>query len=159
MKLLLDSSVFLKLLLDEPGAEKAQEILENIEECKVCGYVTPLILEEVAFKLVFAKASEQLKTRNIWRIRESLKFDEKLRSTCIEELEKFSRYIEYMLTKGLRAEYVTYDDWKTSIEVARKYGLLPADALHVAVAMRIGANAIASFDENFKRVKEVKTVP
>jgi len=32
MKLFIDSSVFLKLILDEPGADKAQEILEIIEE-------------------------------------------------------------------------------------------------------------------------------
>lgn len=31
MKLFIDSSVFLKLLLDEPGADKAQAILESIE--------------------------------------------------------------------------------------------------------------------------------
>ncbi len=35
MRAYVDSSVFLKLLLDEPGADKAQEILEAIEEGKV----------------------------------------------------------------------------------------------------------------------------
>ncbi|OYT48345.1 MAG: hypothetical protein B6U85_02790 [Desulfurococcales archaeon ex4484_42] len=65
MKLFIDSSVFLKLILDEPGADKAQEILEIIEENKALGYITSLILEEVSFKLVFAKASEVLNTRNI----------------------------------------------------------------------------------------------
>ena len=35
MRLFIDSSVFLKLLLDEPGADKAEEILEVVEESKV----------------------------------------------------------------------------------------------------------------------------
>lgn len=34
MRVFADSSVFLKLLLNEPGADKAQEILEAIEEGK-----------------------------------------------------------------------------------------------------------------------------
>ena len=32
MRIFIDSSIFLKLLLDEPGADKAQEILEMVEE-------------------------------------------------------------------------------------------------------------------------------
>ena len=43
--------------------------------------------------------------------------------------------------------------------VMEKYGLLPADALHVATALRIGVEAVATFDEDFRRVEEVKTVP
>lgn len=45
-----------------------------------------------------------------------------------------------MLTKGLRVEYITYEDWKKSIEIMEKYGLLPADVIHVAVALRVGTN-------------------
>ncbi len=159
MKLFIDSSVFLKLILDEPGADKAQEILEIIEENKALGYITPLILEEVSFKLVFAKASEVLNTRNIWRIRDALKLDEKVRMKCIKVIETFYKYIEYLLTRGLRIEYVTYNDWINSIKIMRNYGLLPADAVHVAVALRVKVNAMASFNEDFKVVKEIKVVP
>ena len=35
MRVLVDASVFLKLLLDEPGADKAQEILEAIEASSI----------------------------------------------------------------------------------------------------------------------------
>jgi len=159
MKLFVDSSVFLKLILDEPGADKAQEILEIIEENKALGYITPLILEEVSFKLVFAKASEVLNTRNIWRIRDALKLDEKVRMKCIKVIETFYKYIEYLLTRGLRVEYVTYNDWINSIKIMRDYGLLPVDAIHVAVALRVKVNAMASFNEDFRVVKEIKVVP
>lgn len=159
MKLFVDSSTFLKLLLDEPGAGKAQEILEAIEENRVIGVVTPIVLEEISFKLIYAKASELLNTKNIWEIREALRLDEKLRSECIKTLRSFYNYVEYLLRKGLRVEYVTYDDWCNAISIVEKYGLLPADAIHVAVALRVKTNAIASFDKDFKVVKEIKVIP
>jgi len=49
----IDSSVFLVLYLDEPGAGDAKEILENVETNKVEGVITPLVLEEVTFKVIF----------------------------------------------------------------------------------------------------------
>lgn len=159
MRVLVDASVFLKLLLDEPGADKAQEILEAIEASRILGYITPLILEEVAFKLVYAKASEVLDTRDIWRIREALRFGDRVRRECMSTLRKFQEYIEYMLARGLRVEHVSYEDWARALDLMERYGLLPADALHLAVATRIGAEAIASFDEDFRYISGLNVIP
>lgn len=158
-RLFIDASVFLKLLLDEPGADEAQRILESVERGVVVGYVTPMVLEEVAFKLLYARASELLSTRNIWRIREALKSDENVRRECVGVLGKFYWYIEYMTAKGLRVEYVAYEDWRRALHFIEKYGLLPADAIHLAVALRVGAKAIATFDEDFKKVEELQVIP
>ncbi|MEM3745651.1 MAG: hypothetical protein QW323_04060 [Candidatus Bathyarchaeia archaeon] len=53
-------SVFLKLVLGEPGAERAKEILELVEDNKIIGYITPLTLEEVTFKVMIAQASSAI---------------------------------------------------------------------------------------------------
>ncbi len=159
MKLFVDSSVFLKLLLDEPGADQAQTILEMIEEGKVIGYTTPLVLEEVSFKLIYAKASEVLGTKNIWKIREALRVDGKTRVECGKVLKEFHKYVEHLTYRNLRVEPVTYSDWQNAADITVKYGLLPADAIHVAVALRLGAKAIATFDEDFRGIKEIKIVP
>jgi len=45
------------------------------------------------------------------------------------------------------------------MEIINKYGLLPADAIHLAVALRLKVNVMATFDEDFKYVKELKTIP
>jgi len=159
MRIFIDSSIFLKLLFDEPGADKAREILEMVEYGKVLGYVTPMILEEVSFKLVFAKVSELLNTKSIWRIREALKLDEMVRNECVKLLREFHSYIEFMLSRGLRVEYVMYDDWLNALDFIGRYGLLPADAIHLAVALRVKARAIATFDEDFRVVKEINVIP
>ncbi|MCD6509611.1 MAG: PIN domain-containing protein [Thermoprotei archaeon] len=52
MRMFIDSSVFLRLFLGEPGADKAQEILELVERSRVLGYITPLVLEEISFKMI-----------------------------------------------------------------------------------------------------------
>ncbi len=159
MKVFIDSSVFLRLLLDEPGADKAQDILERVEGNKIVGFITPLVLEEVSFKLIYAKMSELLNTNNIWRIREALRYDEEKRCRCMEVLQGFYDYIEYLYTRGLRIEPIVYNDWTQSLRIIRNYGLLPADALHLAVAERVGVKTIASFDEDFKYVKGIKVIP
>ena len=159
MRIFLDASVFLKLFLDEPGADNAQRILETVESSRALGYVTPMVLEEVLLKLVVARASELLSTKNLWRIREALRVDKRVRQSCAETARRFYEYIEHMLLGGLRVEHVTYDDWRQAMEIFERYGLLPADAIHVAVALRVGAGTIATFDEDFRVVKEVTVIP
>ena len=159
MKIFIDSSIFLKLFLDEPGADKAQEILESVEKGLVTGIVTPLVLEEVSFKLLFAKTSELIGTANPWRIRGALINDENIRRKAITTLSAFRDYIDYLYSGGLRIEPLLYSDWLSALSFVDKYGLLPADAVHIAVALRSNADAIASFDSDFKRIKELRTIP
>jgi len=118
-----------------------------------------MILEEVCFKLIYAKASEVLDTRNIWKIRENLKLNREFRKKVFEMVKKFHEYVEYMFTKGLRIESVIYSDYVNSQKYIEKYGILPADAMHIAVALRAGAKTIATFDEDFKLTNEIKTTP
>lgn len=65
MKVFVDSSVFLKLLLDEPGSDAAQGLLEAVERSELLAYTTPLVLEEAMFKLLFAATSSLLETRDL----------------------------------------------------------------------------------------------
>lgn len=148
MKTFIDSSVFLRLLLDEPGSDIAQTILGDVEYGRVVGYVIPIVLKEVCFKLMYAKASEVLNTKNVWKIKE-----------CLSPVKEFYKYIDHMFAKGLRTEPIMYSDWIDSFKYMGEYGLPPADAIHVAVVVRVKADAIASFDEDFKRIKEIKIIP
>ncbi|MEM0011118.1 MAG: PIN domain-containing protein [Candidatus Bathyarchaeia archaeon] len=65
MKVFIDSSIFLKLLLNEEGADAAQKLLEAVEKSELLAYTTPLVLEEVSFKLLMAAASSLLNSKDI----------------------------------------------------------------------------------------------
>ncbi len=57
---------------------------------------------------------------------------------CLKPLKAFQNYVEHMLMKGLRVEHVTYEDWCEAMDFVERYGLLPANAVHVAVALYEG---------------------
>ena len=54
---------------------------------------------------------------------------------------KFGEYVDFLLTRGLRVENLMKRDWILSISFVEKCGLLPADTVHLAVAVRLGSTA------------------
>ena len=154
MRLYLDSSVFLHLLLDGKWADRAERILEAVERGEATGYVSVLVVEEVALKLLFAKASE-LGVATFWEFKRKLIRDEAFREECFRPVLEFSRYLDRL--SGLAWVHVTREDYERGIEIASKHGLLTADAIHAAVALRLGV-PIATFDEDFKKVPGLTVV-
>ncbi|AMM53526.1 PIN domain-containing protein [Thermococci archaeon] len=53
-------------------------------------------------------------------------------------------------------DYQEVSEWR---EVMKKYKLLPNDALIAITCRHYGIKTIATFDEDFKRVKFLKVVP
>ena len=45
------------------------------------------------------------------------------------------------------------------VDLIESYGLLPNDALIAAAALRHGIDAVATFDEGFKRVQWLRVIP
>jgi len=155
----IDSSVFLILYLDEPGADSAKEILENVETNNVEGIITPLVLEEVTFKVIFAEASRILNTRNIWKIRNALKRDPSLRREISNVLKKVKSHIDALKKGGLRVVDIHPTDWYNGLNYVIKYGTLPADSIHLAVMERLNINTIATFDDDFRLVEGINVIP
>jgi len=155
----IDSSVFLVLYLDEPGADDAKEILENVEANKVEGVITPLVLEEVTFKVIFAEASRLLDTRNAWKIKNALKKDSSLREEISKVLNKVKSHIDVLEKGGLRVVDIYPTDWRNGLNYVFKYGVLPADSIHLAVMERLNIKTIATFDDDFRLVEGIDVIP
>lgn len=154
MSFLVDSSVFLHLLLDEERADEAERFLSTVEVGAVRAYVTTHVLEEVSFKLLLAKGSE-LGESSFWGIKRRFLRDEKFRSECLRVLDPFRDYISSL--RGLIVESVTLGDWERSMEIC-KHGLLTSDALLAAVALRLRV-PIYTFDLDFRKVPGLEVKP
>jgi len=155
LKCYIDSSVFLHLLLEGDRADEAEEILERVENGEVTGYITVLVAEEVAFKLLVAKASE-LGVDEFWSFKKRFLKDSEFRGKCYEPIMEFREYLDKMA--GLVWVPVADREYWEALKIVRKYGLLTVDAIHAATALKLGV-PLASFDEDFKRVPGLKVIP
>ncbi len=159
MDFFLDASILVRLILDAVGADKAEDILSKIESGESKAYCTAVVLEEVAFKVVIAKASEILNTDKFFHIKRALRRKGSLRARCGKVILDLQAYIDGLLRGGLRVVEVIYEDWTESIKYVQENGLLTSDALHLAVMRRCGLHTIASFDRDFGRVKGIDVIP
>ncbi len=154
MSALIDSSIFLHLLLDGDRADEAEVLLSSVEEGALRAYTTTHVLEEVSFKLLLGKGSELGET-SFWGFKKRFAKDKEFRKSCLEALETFRDYISSL--RGLTIEEVTLGDWERSVEICR-HGLLTSDALLAAVALRLKV-PVYTFDHDFKRVPGLEVRP
>jgi len=155
----LDASIMVRLILNAEDADKAEDILSVIESGESKAYCTVAVLEEVAFKLFIAKASEILNTDKFFHIKRALKMKGSLRAKCCKVILDLQTYVDTLRRGGLRVVEIIYEDWAESIKYMQENGLLTSDALHLAVMHRHGLHTIASFDRDFRRVKGIDVIP
>ncbi|MGQ4894944.1 MAG: type II toxin-antitoxin system VapC family toxin [Candidatus Njordarchaeia archaeon] len=154
----LDSSVFLQFLFNEEWSDSAGYLLANIESGIDTAYTLPLILEEVAFKLLIGKVVEITGKKSSWEVREILKKDKNVRKQAYAVVLSFSEYIQKLTSKGLRIEPFLTEDLLLGFKIGSRYGIMTADAILVAFAIRRNIRTIATFDEDFKLVEEIKVL-
>jgi len=155
LRIFLDSSVFLHLLLDGPRADEAEVILSAVEDGEVDASVTVMVVEEVTYKLLAAKASE-FEVAGPLELRRRLLRDGEFRERCLEPVEEFNRYLRGM--SGLSWVNVLPVDWEAALDLVRRVGLLPSDAVHASVSLRLGLK-MATFDSDFRRVPGLEVLP
>ena len=143
MKVFFDSNVFLKYLA---GVEDAKRLLNRVEHDEWKGYINDIVISEVVYGyLRLALNVSRYELRNYIvkytnRVRELLEYDIYPLFTDFEHLPAnigIDRLIEYMT----------------------KYRLLPNDALIVATCRAYDIENIATFDEDFKRMPWLRTIP
>lgn len=155
----LDASPIIALMLGTAEADSSEVLLGSIESGRRRAITTPNALEEVAFKLVFAKASETLGERNPWKIRDALKKDNRFRQACVDVLERLTGYIRTLEKGGLTIAEVHGEDFHLLPRFFRETGLLTADCLHLIVMDRLGIKEVGTLDSDFKGVKRVTPIP
>ena len=145
-----DSNIFIYVSQSEPIYGRACiDFLERVEYMEIKAITTPVVLNEVSYKLLIAKAGELLDTDRFWKIHEELK-DQKFIKTCYGIVEGFREYIGTLC--GMRVEDVRVDDFNRSVDFGSEFGLITTDSYHVAVMERLEIKHIATNDSDFERV-------
>ena len=145
-----DANIFIYASQGELGYGRACiDFLELIEYMEIKAITTPVVLNEVSYKLLIAKAGELLDTNRFWKIHKELK-DQKFIKTCYRIVEEFRDYIDTL--RGLKVEDVRIDDFNRSVDLGHKFGLVTTDSYHAAAMKRLQIKHLATNDSDFERV-------
>jgi predicted nucleic acid-binding protein len=114
-----------------------------------------LVLEEVFFKLLMQQASNFLKRVSVEKVKAFLKV-ERNREKIFGPIFQYLRYIDTLQNLGLKVLEITEKDLDIAIHLARKWGIITADAFHLAVMQRKGIVHLVSDDSDFERARDIK---
>ncbi|MEM4971031.1 MAG: type II toxin-antitoxin system VapC family toxin [Sulfolobales archaeon] len=139
----IDSNVIIKYFA---GDSLAKKVLEPIIYGDATGYVNIVVISEVIFillKLLTGKKAYELKDSP-----ETVKNVFKSLNTQIQFLREY--FSELEINERVK---------QIAMEVMREYGLLPNDALIASACRHYGIDTILTFDEDFKRIPWLRTIP
>lgn len=148
----IDANIFLHHAFDINAA--SVEFLKKVESLNLKAYTSALVIEEVTFKLTMQSASNFLDRVTLQGVKVLLK-DIKTKEKVFKPILEYRGYIDTLKDFGLMILDLTDKDMAAAIQTAKTYGLITADAAHIAVMERRGIPHIASNDSDFKAVNNI----
>jgi len=130
------------------------EFLKRVEKGAVKAHTSALVVEELFFKLLMQQASNFLEKVSVEKVKTLLK-DERKREDIFESIFHYLKYIDTLQNLGLKILEIRDKDLNMAIHLAKKWGIITADAFHLAVMQRKGIVQLVSDDSDFERVKDV----
>ena len=148
--LFLDTNAIIYYLHDvKPFSQLVEDIISGEDEL----YTSIRVIDEAVFTIVRTKAWLELGIRRIEKLREYIK---------THGYGIFEEGLNELTTLLEDAKVAVLEDKATPqelIDVARKYHLLPADALIAQTCKHYGIERVLTFDEDFKRVPWLTVLP
>jgi predicted nucleic acid-binding protein len=148
----IDANIFLHHAFDSHPT--SVDFLKTVESSNLKAFTSALVIEEVMFKLIMQSASNFLGKAGLQDIKVFLK-DSRNREKVFNPVADYREYIDTLKDFGLVILDLMDKDMALALEKAKRYGLIIADAAHLAVMERKGINHIASSDSDFKAVNNL----
>lgn len=150
----IDANIFIYTMLKNPKYfASCKSFLEKVEKGEVNAVVSPLVLDEVCFKIIIETLKAKYDIESSAEIIEKIKKNPKLLNEAKSELMTFLFIIENY--KGLKLISAQSATGIRMIENIVNRDLLPRDALHLAIMNFYDVKHIATADSDFERVKEI----
>jgi predicted nucleic acid-binding protein len=148
---LVDSTIFLRLVLGEPGAEFAANLLARAEEGVEQVVTTTAAIREAFEAAVYAAASSLLDSDDPAVLVDKLK-EPDVRAEAYWRARPVLDYIVQLWRTGRIQVYtINGDDMAAALEKAIEEHIPFRDALTLHVAEKVGIQKIASFSEPLRR--------
>jgi len=149
MRVLLDTNILYNYLFETPLTEKATGVLLEADEL----YVSTMVLNELHYSAMRRKAQKELGITSYRKLKEFL-----AREGYGPFHEDF-RAIEETLNLLEVSTLQDSQNWGLIKRLMFRYSLLPNDATILATCIEHGLDALATFDEDYRKVQEVKILP
>ncbi len=148
-----DSTVLTRVVLGGVGSSFAVELFFRAENGEEQLVTDTLAVVEAYHKAVVAVASSLTQLDSYDKVVERLREDEGLRRESTVKAFYLVDYIYSLAGRGhLVVVPVLLEDIREAVGLADENDIPLADAVHVAVALRMGVERIASFSPHVRRV-------
>ena len=144
-----DTNIFIQYLLDGDRASEAEKLLASYPDLAV----TTGIIDEVEFVIIRRLAKRRLGIRSLKKLKEYIR--SRGLDFALDALEKYTNMLQEFEITILR----DYAEPRELLEIMKKYGLTPSDAIITLTCKHYGIDTIITFDEDFKRIPWLKVVP
>ncbi|MEL9990291.1 MAG: type II toxin-antitoxin system VapC family toxin [Thermoproteus sp.] len=146
----LDTSVALGYLA---GDQKAREVVEGGFEFAI----NSVVYSELTFTLLKARYAALFGKYSLYSLKREL---DRRNPALVEMYDLVRDFFEALeRSRGLRYLPENEEIIKEAGELAKRFGLLPNDALIAATCRFYGIETIATFDEDFKKIGWLKVIP
>lgn len=146
----IDANIFLFIAFKEKHFDESKNFLKRVHKKEVNGFISIVVLDEVLFKLIQAEASLIFKIP----LHATVQFLKK-NPDKIQELTKCWNALEKILSLNITILEAP-KDFRLVMNNCKEYKLMTRDALHISVMKSNRITNIATGDEDFKRVPEIK---
>jgi len=139
----IDSNIIIKYFA---GDVQARDILKPVINGEVRGFINNIVFSEVLF--IAIKLLTGLKAYELRKNPETIQ----------QTLETINDNIRFLRDYFIELE-INDKVKELALEIMKEHGLLPNDALIAATCRYYKINALATFDEDFKRIPWLKAIP
>lgn len=155
-RIFIDANIFIYNALDDPAyAEACSDFLRLVEINRIKGIITPLVMDEVLFKILVAEASQHIEKFNIWTLKKEMKRAE-FSSLVYEPVNEYAQYFKELTYGGLEIAPIDGGTVEMSVDLGKQYGLLTTDAVHLAAMHQYGIIHMATNDSDFAIVESLR---
>ncbi|KYC45952.1 MAG: tRNA(fMet)-specific endonuclease VapC [Candidatus Methanofastidiosum methylothiophilum] len=149
----IDTNIFLYTIKsNNKFSSDCKGYISKVKYGEVLGYVSPLIISELFYKLIMIEISE---TKKLDLSKSKIYLKEN--PSIIPKLKKSSKVIEELyMYEGIKILQLGEEISKLSFDLSKEYGLLPNDAIHAASCKYYDIKNIATNDSDFERVDFLK---